>query len=145
YTVKLIVKDDDNDIGVMSVWLTIKNKLPTALFTFKPEKPRQDEVVTFNASASKDADGEIKNYSWDFESDGIIDAYGEEVKHAFGEKKPYTVTLTVVDDDGAQDTFTFVVNVREKEKTPGFELMILLAASAILIFMKRRRIGIWRM
>ncbi len=145
YTVKLIVKDDDNDIGVMSVWLTIKNKPPTALFTFKPEKPRQDEVVTFNASASKDADGEIKNYSWDFESDGIIDAYGEEVKHAFGEKKPYTVTLTVVDDDGAQDTFTFVVNVREKEKTPGFELMILLAASAILIFMKRRRIGIWRM
>ena len=54
-------------------------------------------------------------------------------------------TLTVTDDDGAKDSYQVLITVKEKEKTPGFELIILLAASAILIFMKRRRIGIWRM
>jgi PKD repeat protein len=67
--------------------------------------------VTFDASASNDADGSIASYEWDF-GDGET-ATGESVTHAYDAAGDYDVTLTVTDDDGATDTATQTVSVSE--------------------------------
>ena len=144
YMATLTVVDDDGSSASITIKINVTNVPPTATFSSKPTKPRQDEKVIFNASASYDPDGSIVNYTWDFESDGIVDAYGLIVEHKYNKKGNYLVTLTVVDDDGAKDSYQMLITVREKERVPGFEFIIILAASAILIFMKKYRKGIWR-
>jgi len=144
YIVTLTVVDDDGAKTIMEKEINVSNVPPKALFTVKPTKPRQDEKVVFNASTSHDPDGDIVNYMWDFQSDGVTDAYGLEVTHKYEKKGNYFVTLTIVDDDGASDSMQILVNVREKEKVPGFEFIIIIAASAILILMRRQKRGIWR-
>jgi len=145
YIVKLTVVDDDGAKTSIAKEIKVKNAPPVALFVYAPEKPRQDEEVVFNASSSYDADGSIVNYSWDFDSDGTIDAYGLEATYRYPDKGNYLATLTVVDDDGDKDSYQALITVREKEKIPGFEMIVIVMASAILIFMKRYRKGIWRM
>ncbi len=145
YTVTLTVKDDDGAKTEISKQVEVKNVKPEAMFTYKPSKPREDEMITFNASSSYDPDGDIMKYSWDFDGDGVIDAYGMEVTHKYSKKRDYRVILTVEDDDGAKDLYDLVITVREKERVPGFELSIIVIASAILIFMRRYKKGIWRM
>ncbi|MCP5051694.1 MAG: hypothetical protein GY940_31295, partial [bacterium] len=44
----------------------VPNQLPTADFIYSPVNPVSDEIVYFNASASSDNDGNIRNYNWDF-------------------------------------------------------------------------------
>lgn len=58
--------------------------------------------ITFDASASKDIDGEITGWFWDF-GDGN-NAIGEVVSHAYNDTGEYKVILRVVDDDGAEDS-----------------------------------------
>ncbi len=144
YMVKLIIFDDDGAKTVVEKEINVSNVPPKALFVVKPTKPRQEEKIVFNASTSYDPDGHIESYEWDFQSDGIVDAYGLEVTYKYAKKGNYLVTLTVVDDDGASDSMQMLINVREKERVPGFEFIIIIAASAILMFMKRQRRGIWR-
>ncbi len=144
YTVKLVVYDDDGAKAEVEKQIEVLNVEPTALFKIDPSKPRENEKVTFDASLSYDADGSIVNYTWDFNSDGIADAYGMEVIYKFDKKGKYLVTLTVIDNDGAKDNYQILVDVKEKERVPGFEFIIIIVASAILVFMKRYRKGIWR-
>ncbi len=144
YTVKLVVYDDDGAKAEVEKQIEVLNVKPTALFKIEPSKPREDEKVTFDASLSNDADGSIVNYTWDFNSDGLADAYGIQATHKFDKKGKYLVTLTVIDDDGAKDSYQMLVDVKEKEKVPGFELIIVVVASAILVVMKKYRKGIWR-
>jgi len=73
------------------------------------------EVVYFDGSGSKDPDGEIVEYTWDF-GDGIK-ATG--IKTTYTYKKPadititqYTVTLKVTDNAGAVSTATCVVKIK---------------------------------
>jgi PKD repeat protein len=61
--------------------------------------------VTFSASGSKDADGTIESYKWDF-GDGSPDGSGSEVSHVYTTSDNYTVTLTVRDNDGLTGTDT---------------------------------------
>jgi len=73
---------------------------PSADFSFSPARPKVGEVVVFDASASLDFDGEIVNYEWDFNGDGITDAMGIMVQHVFEQSGRFSVTLTVTDNDG---------------------------------------------
>ncbi|GAB3174355.1 hypothetical protein GCM10027059_46410 [Myceligenerans halotolerans] len=64
----------------------------------------QDLTLTADASASADTDGEIVSYAWDL-GDGST-ATGPVAEHTYAEAGTYEVTLTVTDDDGAEDTHT---------------------------------------
>lgn len=85
---------------------------PVADFIFKPERPKPGEAVTFDASASFDPDGEIVKYEWDFNNDGVIDATGKVVTHAFLTVGDFPVKLVVTDNDGLQNSATKIVSVR---------------------------------
>jgi len=70
-----------------------------------------NESIRFDASQSRDPDGEIVEYIWDF-GDGST-GKGKVVTHSYSTPGNYTVTLTVVDDDGAEDSDTTLAHISE--------------------------------
>jgi hypothetical protein len=85
----------------------VPNLPPTATFIHTPVSPivAGGTVVTFNASGSRDGDGRITAYTWDF-GDGTPSATsdGPTVTHVFPDtpascqETVYAVLLTVRDD-----------------------------------------------
>jgi hypothetical protein len=85
------------------------NLPPKALFTFKPINGLYPLNVTFDASNSKDSDGQIVSYRWDFGDKGK--GSGVLKQHVYSAKNRYVITLTVTDDDGATDSATGEIEV----------------------------------
>jgi len=85
---------------------------PIARFTHN----KNDLKLSFDASESYDPDGgNINYYLWDF-GDGTLSLSDESTKtHTFQEDKEYSVSLTVVDDEGAGHTSTKKVNKKSRE------------------------------
>jgi PKD repeat protein len=75
-----------------------------------------DAVLVFDAKNSRDPDGSILAYRWDF-GDGA-QADGIAVQHAYRSAGTYSATLTVTDDSGRENATTstaFDVVVRNRE------------------------------
>jgi endonuclease YncB( thermonuclease family) len=68
--------------------------------------------VTFDGTASSDADGTITSYDWTF-GDGTT-ASGSTVSHAYDRPGSYDATLTVTDDDGATATDSVTIDVSDE-------------------------------
>ncbi len=102
---------------------------PTASFTFLPTEPVVDKSITFNATASKDPDGTVVSYVWEF-GDGTSDN-GTIVEHAYTTAGTYDVTLTVTDDDGLSHTTTKSVTVTEAPP-PEVPLELYLVAAGVV-------------
>jgi len=94
------------------------NTRPQAELQFAPGSPTTAETVTFDAGSSADSDGTISSYAWDFDSDGEIDARGEQVSHSYSSSGNHTVELTVTDDVGATAAATETITVEEENQAP---------------------------
>lgn len=70
---------------------------------------KQKRPTSFDGSLSRDVDGTIVSYQWDF-GDGST-ASGATVTHRFMSPGTYTVTLTVTDDAGNTNTTTHTIVV----------------------------------
>ncbi len=83
--------------------LTIKavNRPPVADFTFTPTEPTTEDLIAFT-DRSRDLDGELVSWHWDF-GDGST-SEEQNPKHKYAEPGTYTVTLTVTDNEGATAT-----------------------------------------
>jgi len=64
-----------------------------------PDQTVTASVVRFDGGASRDADGAITRWDWDF-GDGQTGS-GPQVEHAYAAPGTYEVKLTVIDDSGA--------------------------------------------
>lgn len=74
---------------------------PVALFTHSPERPRKNEIVMFNASASDDEDGYIVSYEWDFGDETPSVAETDPItNHTYTTAGAKAVALNVTDDIG---------------------------------------------
>ena len=89
------------------------NAPPAANFNFSPSDPIVGDVVSFDASSSSDSDGSIASYAWNFGDANT--GSGQFVTHAFAASGTYSVTLTVTDNEGAQDSRTRTVSVGTSE------------------------------
>ena len=77
------------------------NQLPVAGFSISNTDPETGESITFT-DASTDQDGEITRWIWNF-GDGETST-DQNPQHTFQTAGNYTVSLTVTDDDGGEDT-----------------------------------------
>lgn len=120
FTAKVRVQDDRGLIGRDSVVIIIippdggLNPPPIPSFTFTPPEPTVGQPVTFNASGSTDPGSavlplHIVEYLWNFGDGGL--ASGILVTHTYGSRGEFTVTLTVIDDDGAARSLSRTVVV----------------------------------
>jgi PKD repeat protein len=83
------------------------NVAPTAVYTYTAD----GLTASFDASGSKDPDGTITDYRWDF-GDGSIGT-GVNPSHPYLTAGTYPVTLTVQDNAGATRQFTSQVTVSD--------------------------------
>lgn len=94
------IPDDD---GPRQVAIT-PNQGPVATFT-APDRVIAGKAFFLDASASKDADGSVARYAWNF-GDGTSGTEGDpDRRHSFSKPGTYRVTLTVTDEEGCSDRF----------------------------------------
>lgn len=84
---------------VVQKLVTIANVLPKISVQYEPKKLEVPLEVSFDASATRDSDGSVVSYSWDFDADGVVDAQGAQAKHLFTEPVATEVLLRVTDNN----------------------------------------------
>ncbi len=113
YEVTLEVRDAAGGTAQRTKMVEALNHAPVARFSPNVYTTAVRQPVWFNASESSDSDGEIVQYIWDF-GDGET-GEGEVVEHEYqtagGTGWRPTITLTVVDDEGATDSASHTIIV----------------------------------
>lgn len=104
----LVRLTDDAGATALSAPLDITvlppNQAPQASLTGLPLSGDTPLTVSFDASASTDADGTVIAADWDFDNDGIFELMGVpglEVAHIYTVPGEYAAVVRVYDDDGA--------------------------------------------
>ena len=106
YTVELTVRDGNGNTDTATRTVTVEDTSPKAAFAPSTFDSQTGESVSFDASASTDAEGAISSYRWEF-GDGST-ANGPTQTHTYTSGGIYTIRLTVTDSNGNTD-------VREKD------------------------------
>lgn len=118
YTCKLTVTDSigakDEDTCIISV----RNKVPNAAFTFSPENPSIQDTINITDN-SYDTDGTITSWFWEF-GDGT-NSTEQNPTHIFNEKAEYKITLTVTDNQGAENSTSQTVTMTNLQPEACFE------------------------
>lgn len=78
----------------------LANRNPTARAKANVSSGLAPLTVEFSGEASSDPDGDVLNFSWDFDGDGTSDATTMNATHTYTENGDYLATLTVTDPDG---------------------------------------------
>lgn len=126
--------DDDNDKIKDEEDPFPLNKAPTIQLKDDPTTIGLLEKYTFDATPSRDEDGEIVSYFWDI--DGEILKEGNSVTHNFIRNGRHNVKLTVVDNAGESITKEFQVNILNIRFYKQMGLVLLAILLAIAIYMK---------
>lgn len=105
-----------------------ENHGPIPFIITSDSKVRVGKSMTFSALKSRDPDGEIENFEWDF-GDGMTDT-GVIVDHVFETTGAHIVSLKVTDDKGEyrQQQLQIVVSL-------DYLLMILIISTVFLILL----------
>ena len=72
----------------------------------------KDEIIEFDASDSYDPDGTIDFYRWNF-GDGTSEILDINPTHVYAKEGEFTVTLTIVDNNGTSDMKTTTVTISD--------------------------------
>jgi PKD repeat protein len=116
YNVTLTVTDNSGATNAITHQITVAaaNILPTASFT----ATSKNFTATFNASASKDTDGTIASYAWNFGDNTT--GTGVNPSHTYAAGNTYLVTLTVTDNSGGTGTMQQSVTVSNAPPSAAF-------------------------
>jgi parallel beta-helix repeat protein len=76
-----------------------------------------NQIIQFNSTGSSDPDGKIDFYRWNF-GDGSSEIIQQSPTHAYSKEGTYTVTLTVIDNNGSSDSDTATVFISFGENDP---------------------------
>ncbi len=104
YAAALTVTDNDGltAVATVTVTATSTNQPPTAVATATPSSGYAPLSVVLDGSGSRDPDGSIASYAWNF-GDGTTGS-GVRVTHAYSKIGTYAAVLTITDNKGAKAT-----------------------------------------
>ena len=131
---------DGKNIGVDLAALTLARKssgggtTTNAAPSASPGGPysgRPGTAISFNGSGSRDPDGSIASYRWDW-GDGTSAGSGATPSHTFASSGTFTVRLTVTDNAGATGTATTTASI-QAPSTTGAGDIVLTAADVTVI------------
>jgi YVTN family beta-propeller protein len=80
---------------------------PRASMFVSPARKRAKKPVTFNGVGSRDPDGKIVNYAWDFGDGARIEGSQPTRVHRYRKPGEYQVTLTVTDEEGCSTALVY--------------------------------------
>jgi len=112
YTVTLTITDSEELTDSATHLVICQQAPPVASFTFSPDPPIKDAVVTFNASESYDPDGIFLTYYWLLGDGHSRLTWEPAITHTYVEAGEYNVSLTVTDVDGNSDIVWRIITVR---------------------------------
>ncbi|GGW32916.1 PKD domain-containing protein [Arenibacter certesii] len=117
YNVSLTLTDDDNATSIKNISITvldpIANQAPIAVARATPAIGTAPLIVAFSSSGSSDADGSIVSYEWNFGDGGTSTQANP--SHTYVNPGNYVSTLTITDDEGANDIVSVQVKVNEPD------------------------------
>lgn len=94
----------------------VPNQPPNAYLGANRTDVEVGDPVRFDASDAFDQDGDVVEYRWDFDGDGFVDRTTtppeSDTTFSYGATGSYEARVTVVDDDGANDSATRTITVR---------------------------------
>jgi PKD repeat protein len=112
FQAKLTVTDNENGTDQTSREVVVQaSKPPIALFTFSPSAGDTSTTFRFDANSSRDSDGRIASYSWNF-GDGTT-ASGPTAQHRYASNSTFLIRLTVRDNSGMISTTSRALHVGE--------------------------------
>jgi PKD repeat protein len=88
---------------------TVPNVPPTLVMSATPSSGAAPLAVSFDGSASSDADGAVTSWAWSF-GDGAFGT-GARTTHVYAVPGTYTASLTIMDNSGASSTSALPVVV----------------------------------
>ena len=98
YRATLTVTDNQGATDTAFVLIDVDNSAPVAVASADPESGSDPLMVAFDGSQSKDPDGTIRSYHWDFGDGGGGDI--SRTSHEYRTPGTYQAVLTVTDDNG---------------------------------------------
>ncbi|MCS6903280.1 MAG: PKD domain-containing protein [Candidatus Bipolaricaulota bacterium] len=95
------------------------NQAPRADFRSSPANPDTNTLVLFDATASRDPDGQIVRYEWDFNGDGKFDETKTTptTSRLFDRAGDWRINLRVTDNRGATASISKVIKISEAPVT----------------------------
>lgn len=111
--------------GEHKIIVSVTNESLSAQFSADPQSGPAPLKVQFDASASNDPDGTIRDYEWDFDNDGSFDdGEGAQIEHSFEKIGKYLVRLRVTSSTGEYNIAEKEISAI-KEELPTAEITIL--------------------
>ncbi len=93
-----------SSLATVNMTVSSVNDGPSAIFSGSLAK---SGTATFDASGSKDIDGQIVSYKWNFGDGQTATTTGPSTSHKYANKNgSYQVTLTITDNQGTTATYT---------------------------------------
>jgi len=93
-----------------------------------PYQGEPDTSVQFSSENCYDPDGEIDFYRWNF-GDGSSQILDANPTHIYKNEGEYTVTLTVIDDNGTSEYNTAIVIISENYIAPNKDPVVIISGS----------------
>lgn len=136
-SVSFRTKEYGNYIPFLEVTYTAPETTTTLIsgFSILPLTPSTEETVQFT-DTSYNPDAAITAWLWNF-GDGNSST-SRNPTHTYTQSGQYTVTLKVTDATGTTDVMTTSLSISDKNSTPGFEILIVACAIAIVLFLKQK-------
>ena len=122
YKVRLTIIDKNGKSASAHIDVNIKNRKPNARFVASDYQTMTGEDITFDANASSDFEGKIKNYKWKFGNGK--DSTASKVNHSYAKPGDYKVSLQVKDNEGSSDKLSRTISVQNKNKPPKAKIRV---------------------
>ena len=109
-----IIQTEDGGYAVVagSLIKIMRANPPVSRFTYSLETPTVQQEILFDASDSFDLDEDIVSYRWDFSDGNITTTTTANISHSFELPRNYDVTLTVIDSEELNSTFSNEISIK---------------------------------